>query len=129
MVLLNTEEAGVRYEFTLWATPLPTVRDWRAAFDWPTEGENFMNWIWIKASNASANPRDAGVRLERTGTNAVTLAEWSAPLEPGQTASTCFRIPFSLDASVADQAKEDPQVWLDRTVRYWRESAGPGCSF
>src|ERR1039458_3446171 len=31
VVLLNTEEDGVRYEFTFWATPLPTVKDWRAA--------------------------------------------------------------------------------------------------
>ena len=28
----------VRYEFTYWATPLPSVKDWQKAFDWPTEG-------------------------------------------------------------------------------------------
>jgi hypothetical protein len=93
VVLLETEEAGVRYQFTLWATPLPTVRDWRAAFDWPTEGENFMNWVWIQASNSSPAIREASVRLERTGANSATLAQWSTGIRPGQTASTCLRAP------------------------------------
>ena len=56
VVLLNTEEDGVRYEFTFWATPLPTVKDWRAAFAWPTEGENFLNWVRVKATNPGPAP-------------------------------------------------------------------------
>ncbi len=55
-MLLATEEDGVRYEFTLWATPLPTVKDWRAAFDWPTEGDNFLNWVRVKATNPGRTP-------------------------------------------------------------------------
>ena len=43
VVLLTAEDGPVCYEFTLWATPLPSVKDWRKAFDWPTEGENFLN--------------------------------------------------------------------------------------
>jgi len=126
VVLLDTEEAGVRYHFTLWATPMPTVKDWRAAFDWPTEGENFMNWIWVQASNPGPASREAGVRLERTGTNAATLAQWSARLQPRQTAATCFRIPFAPAPNAAAQGGEDPKLWLDRTVQYWRELLATG---
>ncbi len=129
VVLLETEEAGVRYEFTLWATPLPTVRDWRAAFDGPTEGENFMNWVSIKASNVSATALAPSVRLERTGTNAATLAEWSAPLQPQQTVTTCFRIPFAPATNAVAVGREHPQVWLDRTIRYWRDLLATGARF
>ncbi|MBI4657677.1 MAG: hypothetical protein HY735_02305 [Verrucomicrobia bacterium] len=164
VVLLNTEEAGVRYEFMLWATPLPTAKDWRAAFDGLTEGENFLNWISIKASNISAKAVEASACLERAGTNAATLAEWRAPLRPRQTAQTCFRLPFSPlerlpltrssdtlspprgegrgegsilkfmgegrsggalpqtpnDSSDVSFRNGNPQVWLDRTVSFWR---------
>jgi len=126
VVLLETEQAGVHYEFTLWATPLPGVRDWRAAFDWPTEGENFMNWISIKASNASATAGEASVQLERTGTNSAVLAEWTTTLKPRQTAATCFRIPFVPASNVAAAGKESPRVWLDRTVKCWRELLATG---
>jgi hypothetical protein len=126
VVLLQTEEAGTRYEFTLWATPLPTVRDWRAAFDWPTEGENFMNWIAVKARNLSGTATTASVRLERVGTNAATLAAWSAPLEAGQTAATCFRIPFAPATAAVAPAPERPTVWLERTIRYWRDRLAGG---
>lgn len=135
VVLLNAEEAGVRYELTLWSTPLPGVKNWKAAFDWPTEGENFLNWISIKASNVGAKAGEASVRLERAGTNAATLVEWHTPLKPRQTATTCFRIPFARVAGArtalsaasptrADMAVRAPvaegQLWLKRTVDYWR---------
>jgi len=135
VVLLNTEEAGVRYEFTLWATPLPSVRNWKAAFDWPTEGDNFLNWIQVKARNVGAKTSEASVQLERFGTNAATLPEWRVALKPRQSATTCFRIPFSRLAgartalsaasdSRADMAVRAPnaeaQRWLKRTVDYWR---------
>lgn len=152
VVLLDTETEGVRYEFTLWATPLPRAKNWKAAFDWPTEGENFLNWIQVRASNASAMPGHAAVRLERTGTNAATLAKWQVPLAPGQTMRTCFRIPFaplstnllnrqqaSLSPSDGERAgvrghrehsalfgDQNPQVWLDRTVSYWRNLLATG---
>jgi hypothetical protein len=120
VVLLNAEEAGVRYEFTLWATPLPGAKDWRAAFQWPTEGENFMNWLLIKASNRSATAREAGVRIERTGTNAATLAEWNAPLKARQTATTCFQVPFDPAIPITAPAREKPRLWLERAIQYWR---------
>jgi hypothetical protein len=141
IVLLTTEEAGVRYEFTLWATPLPTVKNWKAAFDWPTEGENFLNWIQIKARNLGTKHAEASVRLERVGTNAATLAEWRVPLKPRQTATTCFRIPFAQAAGArtalsaeaaahADMAVRAPvaeaQLWLKRTIDFWRNLLATG---
>ncbi|HEY5914050.1 MAG TPA: malectin domain-containing carbohydrate-binding protein [Verrucomicrobiae bacterium] len=129
VVLLQTEQSGVRYEFTLWATPLPTAKDWRRAFAWPTEGENFLNWIRVKARNVSAEVREAGVRLERTGTNAAILAQWSTSLHPRQTATTCFRIPFAPVTNGATLDRESPKVWLDRTVRYWRSLLAGGARF
>ena len=70
VVLLATEQDGVRYEFTLWATPLPSVKNWRAAFDWPTEGDNFLNWVRVKATNPGPSPAEARVRLDLLVTNA-----------------------------------------------------------
>ena len=120
IVLLATEQEGVRYEFTLWATPLPTVQDWRAAFDWPTEGGNFLNWVRIRATNLGTTPAEGRVRLEVLMTNAPPPADWHTALKPGQSAETCFRIPFKPVANPAAFDKEKPAVWLERTVAYWR---------
>jgi hypothetical protein len=120
IVLLATEDAGVRYEFTLWATPLPTVKDWRAAFDWPTEGDNFLNWVRIRATNLGSSPAEARLRLDLLVTNAPAPVAWSATLAPGRTAETCFRIPFKSVANPAAFDKEKPAVWLERTASYWR---------
>ena len=120
IVLLATEEDGVRYEFTFWATPLPTVKNWRSAFDWPTEGENFLNWVRVKATNQGPTPAKARVRLDLLVTNAPAPTEWSALLAPEKSAETCFRIPFKPAANSAAFDKADGRVWLDRTVSYWR---------
>jgi hypothetical protein len=121
VVLLATEQDGVRYEFTLWATPLPTVKNWRAAFDWPTEGDNFLNWVQVKATNPGPSPAEARVRLDLLATNAPAPTAWSASLAPGRSAQTCFRIPFKPIPGAVALAKESPRIWLNRTVTYWRE--------
>ena len=121
IVLLATEEGGVRYEFTLWATPLPDVKNWRAAFAWPTEGENFLNWVRVKATNPGPAPAKASVRLDLLVTNAPPPTEWSALLAPGKSAETCFRVPFKPIANTAALDKADGRVWLERTVSYWRD--------
>lgn len=120
IVLLTTEGNGVRYEFTLWATPLPTVKNWRAAFDWPTEGDNFLNWIRVKATNLGSAAGEASVQLDMLATNVPVPARWSASLAPGKSAETCFRIPFKPVANAAVFDKAKPQMWLDRTASYWR---------
>ena len=121
IVLLATEEAGVRYEFTLWATPLPTVKNWRAAFDWPTEGDNFLNWVRVKATNLGPAPAEARVQLDLLMTNASSPTAWSASLKPGRSAEICFRIPFKPVPGAAAFDTVSPKVWLDRTVTYWQD--------
>jgi hypothetical protein len=120
IVLLATEQDGVRYEFVLWATPLPTVKNWRAAFDWPTEGDNFLNWVSVKATNPGLAPAEVRVQLDLLVTNAPVPTAWIASLKPGQSTETCFRIPFKAVARAAAFDKENPKLWLDRTVSYWR---------
>jgi hypothetical protein len=120
IILLSTEESGVRYDFTLWATPLPTVKDWRAAFDWPTEGENFLNWIAVKATNVGAAPAEAKVNVEQTGPSNSSTSSSAWSLAPGQSAEATFRVPFAPVANAAAFAQEDPKLWLDRTAEYWR---------
>jgi hypothetical protein len=120
VVLLVTEQDGVRYEFTLWATPLPTVKNWRAAFDWPTEGDNFLNWVRVKATNPGPSPAEARVRLDLLVTNPPAPTVWSASLAPGRSAGTCFRIPFKPISNAPAFDKENPKLWLGRTVTYWR---------
>ena len=94
IVLLNAEESAVRYEFTLWATPLPTVKDWKAAFDGPVEGENFLNWVRVRARNLTSAKVEARIRFDLVSTNASNPTEWSANLAPGRSAETVFRVPF-----------------------------------
>ena len=120
VVLLSTDQENVRYEFTLWATPLPTVKHWRAAFDWPTEGANFLNWVQVKATNRGTNYAEARVAFDLVTTNAAVPTLWSTSLPPGRSAETCFRVPFKPMTGTAFDG-ESPQLWLGRTVTYWKD--------
>jgi len=120
VVLLTAEQEGVRYEFKFWATPLPTVKDWRQAFDWPTEGENFLNWIWVTATNVGDKPAEAGLKGQRVGRKDDGPVSFDWTLKPGQTAQAVIRVPFAAaDASAFHDAQA--QLWLDRTVTFWRD--------
>jgi len=123
VVLLDAADGPVRYEFVLWATPRPTVKDWRKAFDWPTEGENFLNWIVIRVANTGNTRAEAKVKVERTGatgsaTSALKLFAWS--LDPGQRVEDVVRIPFAPVKDASAFADQDAKLWLDRTVGFWR---------
>jgi len=59
IIVVTADDGPVQYEISFWATPLPSVADWSKAFDWPTEGENFLNWITVKATNTGDAPADA----------------------------------------------------------------------
>jgi hypothetical protein len=120
VVLLNAEESAVRYEFTLWATPLPTVKDWKAACDGPVEGENFLNWVRVRARNLTSGQVEARVRFDLVTTNASNPTEWSARLAPGRSAETVFRVPFAPTANATALEQESANRWLGRTVQYWR---------
>jgi len=124
VILLRAIDGTVRYEFTFWATPLPTAGDWQKAFDWPTEGENFLNWVMVKATNTGETASEAKLRIEQFNPSAATSSETSWSLGPGGSAETVVRIPFEPVADAAVFAKEDPRLWLDRTVAFWKQQIG-----
>jgi hypothetical protein len=122
VMLLSAADGPVRYDFKYWAAPLPTVKDWKKAYDWPTEGENFLVWVTVTATNTGHVPAEAKVQAEQSGPGAPVkpwMFSWS--LAPGKTAQAALRVPFMPvdDASVFDQ--EPVNRWLDRTVRYWKD--------
>lgn len=115
IILLTACDGDVRYDFTLWATPLPSVKDWQKAFDWPTEGENFFNWIHAKATNAGAAPAEAKLTVDERAPH--TFA-W--PLAPGQSAEAFVCVPLVPSVHSPSPTKEDARLWLDRTAEFWR---------
>src|SRR5437016_8132846 len=56
---VTSSDGAVRYHIAYWATPLPDVKDWQKAFGWPTEGENYLNWVSIQATNTSTAVAEA----------------------------------------------------------------------
>lgn len=120
VILLTAEDGPVRYDLKLWATPLPIVKDWRKAFDWPTEGENFLNWIHVEATNTSGEKARAKVKVELSPDRPDSDALFDLSLPPGASAVATARIPFSPVDDPSVLANADPNVWLDRTVQYWR---------
>ena len=120
IILLSAQDGAVRYDFTLWATPLPTVKDWRKAYDWPTEGENFLNWITVKVTNTGAAQAEAKYAFEQTGKSRSAKRDQGWLLAPGESAEDCVRIPFAPSPRAETWDKEDPKRWLDRTVEYWQ---------
>ena len=115
IILLTARDGDVRYDFTLWATPLPSVKDWQKAYDWPTEGENFLNWIQVKATNTGPAQAEAKLKIDERAPHSFT---W--PLAPGQTAEAVLRIPFAPVPDSPAFDKEVAKLWLDRTVEWWR---------
>jgi hypothetical protein len=119
VVLLSAEAEGVRYEITLWATPLPTVKDWPAAFDWPTEGENFLNWVKVKATGPGTGPKVAQVRFLLTGGAGEQVTDRTLPLTPGQSGEIVFQVPYLPMAQPLSLGEADAALWLGRTLEYW----------
>jgi len=126
VILITAEESPVRYEFTLWATPLPSVKDWQKAFDWPTEGENFLNWIVVKATNRGTAQAEAKLKIEQTGP-APRETEFAWPLAPGEAAEGVVRVPFAPVDDPQALVEEDPGLWLERTKKYWEDLILTAC--
>jgi len=118
IILITARDGDVRYDFTLFATPLPSVKDWAKAFDWPTEGENFLCWIVIRATNPGEADAEAKLAASIAGKGRSRSEDFAWTLAPGKRAEAVLRVPF---APVAPSfAKEDADLWLGRTVDYWR---------
>jgi hypothetical protein len=131
--LVSAVEGSVRYDVRFWATPVPDVRDWKKAFDWPTEGENFLVWITVKAVNLSdkavaAKAQVAPVRKDskaksKKGSKPRTdlgTYSWSWDLEPGGSAEGVARYTFSRVDDPEKYSDQDAGQWLKRTEEYWR---------
>lgn len=120
VVLITAKDGLVTYEFTIWATPLPSVKNWRKAFDWPTEGENFMSWILVKVTNTGPTIAEAKLKVEQNtpSDSEEHIFTWS--LAAGQSADAVITIPFSPLKQKPDFTIEDAKLWLSRTVRYWQ---------
>lgn len=115
-------DGPVQYKFSYWATPMPSVKDWRAAFDWPTEGENFLVWVRYKATNRSDKPVDAKVSAKLAGGSGSGDRSLDKTMAPGETVEGAARYTYFpvTDEQAAALEKEDDKIWLWRTVEYWR---------
>ncbi len=115
-------DGAVRYEFTYWATPMPDVKDWRKAFDWPTEGENFLVWVRYKATNQSDKPAEARIEIRQAADQAPGNCSIAKELMPGGMVEGAARFAFFpvKDEVAATFEKEADKVWLQRTIEYWR---------
>ena len=133
IIEVTASDGPVRYDITWWATPLPDAKDWQKAFSWPTEGENYLNWISIKATNisrdaATANadvrPDPAGYVDERAALKSskkhTKEYRWQWRLAPGQSAEGVARYTFFPIADAVKYDHADATLWLGRTVDYWR---------
>ncbi|MCX6997500.1 MAG: hypothetical protein NTV49_10545 [Kiritimatiellaeota bacterium] len=109
IVVIKAEDSGVAYDTLIWVSPLPTAKDWRKAFDWPTEGEKYLLWAVVEATNKGGAPAAARA--------SIGSKEFTWTLAPGQSARGVLRKPTG-DSGDFDSA--DPDVWLGRTVQYWQ---------
>jgi hypothetical protein len=123
IILLGTTDGAVRYEFALWATPMPDVKDWQKAFDWPTEGENFLNWIHVTATNTGPTPAEAKL-VVRQGPNPAKEDTFAWTLAPGASEVATLRVPFQAEPDASRFATADPKLWRERTAEYWRGVLG-----
>lgn len=123
VVQMQAQAEGVRYDLTLWATPLPTVKDWQRAFDWPTEGDNFLCWILARATNPGTQVAAARVTVTGADLGAQPAEALTGSLAPGAVAEGIAWIPFTLAGAEACPAPTlpDARLWLERTVIYWRD--------
>jgi len=133
---VSAVEGQVRYDVRFWATPLPDVKDWEKAFDWPTEGENFLIWITVKAVNLSdkasvakvevapvpKEPSGKGKRNKREPKPRKDLGtySWSWELEPNGSAEGVARYTFFRVDDPDKYKDEDAGIWLKRTEEFWR---------
>jgi hypothetical protein len=120
VVSVTAKDSGVVYDFTFWATPLPSAKDWEKAFDWPVEGENFMNWIMVKVTNTNRTSAQAKFKVERNEPSDLTNKTFTRFLSAGEEAQAAISIPFFPLKSQSDTSVEDAKLWLGRTVEYWK---------
>ncbi|MFB3826542.1 MAG: hypothetical protein ACE15B_07215 [Bryobacteraceae bacterium] len=133
VIEVTGRDGPVRYQISYWATPLPDVKDWQRAFRWPAEGENYLNWIRVKATNESAGAAEAKADVRpdpagytdkgapiRNGRKHTRAYSWSWKLKPGESAEGVARYPFFPLADPERYDRAEADLWLNRTVEFWR---------
>jgi len=120
VVLITAEDGRVIYEFTLWATPLPSVKNWKKAFGWPIESENFLNWVLVKVTNTGPAIAEAKLKVERNKPPLPGENTFAWSLAAGECAETVISIPFSPLKVKSEFTGEDAKLWLGRTIQYWQ---------
>ncbi|MHB8897477.1 MAG: hypothetical protein ACYC6Y_01880 [Thermoguttaceae bacterium] len=124
IVLITAHDGAVRYDFRLWASPLPSARDWKAAFDWPTEGENYFNFVQVRATNTGKDAQKGALEvvLDEAAPERLGFAEWE--LAPGESREAAAWFPFSPTGSKEVSGSVDAGLWLKRTIDYWQNLVG-----
>ena len=119
---IGAVDGPVHYEFTYWATPMPDAKDWRKAFDWPAEGENFLVWVGYKATNQSDKPAEAKIEIRLSDNQAPGNRSITKELMAGGRVEGAARFTFFpvKDEVAGTFQKADDKVWLQRTIEYWR---------
>jgi hypothetical protein len=124
IILITAKDGPVRYEFRLWASPIPTVSDWKAAFDWPTETENYVNFVQVRATNTGDAPRQAAfqVAVDLPKPCVFHSVAWNLAPKASKQATACF--PFHPVEDETALADVDADLWQKRTIDYWRNLIG-----
>src|ERR1035441_7450254 len=133
IIEVTAMDGAVRYQIAFWVTPRPDAKDWQKAFRWPTEGENYLNWISVQATNTSTEVLEAkaDVRPDVAGyTDKLAPIKsprkhtreysWSWKLASGQPADGIARYPFFPLNDPAKYDHADAKLWFERTVSFWQ---------
>ena len=140
VIQVTTSAGDIRYEFLFWATPLPSSASWERAFAWPTDGENYLNWIAVKAANIGGRKAVARIQVKRwtakedytkvaesppekpedVKKNQAFSQDFSWTLNPGEVKESHINFPFFQVKGSEAFHKEDPKIWLKRTVDFWK---------
>ncbi len=121
VVRVETREGSIAYRFTFWATPLPESKNWQAAFNWPTEGEDYANWILIEVTNRAAEPAVAKVRVETSATDLLWSRDITRSLPPGDSAAEVVCVSFAHPEKPLTASLPQARLWLERTCNFWKE--------
>jgi len=125
IIQLRAVDGQVQYDFTFWATPLTSVPDWKAAFNWPVAGEDYLNWVSVAVTNTGATAAPAKIRIELVEGDNVrgNTQEWT--VQPGvdhAVVGIAHRFPFHAAAEESKVSGEEARLWLERTREWWRDT-------
>lgn len=119
VVKLQAADGPTQYEFTFWATPLPDAPDWKAAFNWPVAGENYLNWIAVHANSPAGSGVASSVRIETIEDGRIRHHTLFSG-EPGRSLDAVCAVPF--EQGQVEERQKDADLWFARTVEFWKRT-------